>query len=152
MTGKFKGYKYIGGEYTPVEGSGVLFVNSKAYILKSSVPTLEQVTRVQVVPASVSQGVYVQGLGHIFKGDVVRFTFREKSEYYNRYYQVVEQNNLYRFMELYRDYMINECDFSIERGKYTNHKGDSRDIDTPMNLNETYTLVGNTYCNPEFTR
>lgn len=151
MIGRFKGYREVDGTFKPVEGVGVLFMNNKAYILKTPIAT-GNVTRIQVIPASVSPAIFVQNLGHIFKNDVVKYTFKEKGEYYSRYYKVVEHNNLIKYMELYRDYDIDDEDFTVTRGKFTNNRGDFREIDKPVGLNEVYTIVGNTWQNLEFER
>lgn len=152
MTGKFRGFKVVDEEFKEITGTGVLFINPKAYILKYTVPTSESVTKIQVVPASVSQSIYVENLGHVYLGDVVKYTFKEKNEYYSRYYQIVERNNLVKFMELYRDYVLNEEDLTVTRGKFRTNLGEYRAIDTPMKYTETYTVVGNIWQNPEFGR
>lgn len=151
MIGRFKGYRAVDGKYEAVEGTGVIYMNNKTYILKTSITT-GTVSRAIVIPASISQAIFVQNLGHIFKGDIVKYTFREKGEYYSRYYKVVEQNNLIKFMELYRDYCISDTDTSVTRGKFTTHHGETRAIDKPMGLDESYMIVGNTWQNPEYER
>ena len=151
MTGKFRGAKVVGDKFKTVEGQGCLFVNSKAYIIKSSVPTVEQLTRVQVVPASVSPSVFIEGLGHVYKGDVIRYTFRERGEYFNRYYRVSEHHNTVRLTEIYRDYII-DCDMHVVRGKFATNAGEVREILSPLTYNETYTLVGNIWENPELEK
>ena len=151
MTGKFRGAKIALDRFETVEGTGCLFMDSKAYILKSGAPTLGHCTRIQVVPASVSPSTYVQGLGHVFRGDVIRYTFKEKSNYFNRYYEVVEHNNVIKFMELYRDYVL-DADMNVVRGKFKMNYGEHRSLDKPMSYDETYTLIGNVWDNPELEK
>ena len=76
MTGRFRGFALVKTEFQPVEGTGVFFIDHKAYIIKPTVPTIGASSKVQVVPVSVSPSVYVQDLGHIFAGDVVKYTFK----------------------------------------------------------------------------
>lgn len=151
MTGRFRGFKESGGVFKLIEGTGVLYMNHKAFILKSPIPTLETISKVQVVPASVSQSVYVQNVGHLYIGDIVQYTFKEKSEYFSRVYEVVERSNVVKLMELYRDYVLDD-DLTVVRGKFKEHKGEFRAIDTPMTYTEIYTVLGNIWQNPEFER
>lgn len=151
MTGKFRGAKAVGDGFKIIEGQGCLFVNNKAYILKSSVPTVEQCTRVQVVPASISPSVFIEGIGHVYKGDVIRYTFKERSEYFNRYYRVSEVRNTFKLVEVYRDYII-DCDMRVVRGKFATNAGEVREICTSPIYTETYTLVGNVWENPELEK
>lgn len=151
MTGRFRGAKIASDHFETVEGCGCLFMDSKAYIIKSAAPTLGQTVRVQVVPASVSPSVFLQGVGHVFRGDIIRYTFKERKEYFNRYYEVVEHNNVIKLMELYRDYVVDD-DLSVVRGKFKTNAGEHRDILAPTRYDETYTLIGNTWDNPELGR
>lgn len=148
MTGHFRGAKIVGDSFEIVEGSGCLFMNHKAFILKSSVPTLEQLVKVQVVPASVSPSVYVPALGHLYRGDIVKYTFKERDMYFNRVYRVTENNQLMRFVEVYRDYVLDD-DLTVVRGKFRTNAGEVREIDKSLGLYETYTLIGNIWENPE---
>lgn len=148
MTGHFRGAKIVGDSFEIVEGSGCLFMNHKAYILKSSVPTLEQLVKIQVVPASISPSIYIPTLGHLYRGDIVKYTFKERDTYFNRVYRVTENNQLMRFVEVYRDYVLDD-DLTVVRGKFRTNAGEVREIDKPLGLYEAYTLIGNIWENPE---
>lgn len=151
MTGKFRGAKVTDDKFEMVEGSGCLFVNYKAYILKTPIPTMEHLVKVQVVPASVSPSVYVPSLGHLYRGDIVRYTFKERDTYFNRVYRIDESNHVIRFVEVYRDYVLDD-DLTVVRGKFRTNTGEVREIDKPLGLYETYTLMGNIWENPELER
>ena len=151
MTGRFRGFALVKEEFQPVEGTGVFFIDHKAYIIKSTVPTIGASSKVQVVPVSVSPSAYVQDLGHVFVGDVVKYTFKEKQDYFNIYYQVVEHGNVMKFMELYRDYVL-DADLQVVRGRFKINRGKYRALDTSMKYDQTYTVVGNIWQNPEFER
>ena len=151
MTGWFRGFKEVEDTVKPVEGIGILFSNHKAYVLKENSDNPITFAKTQVIPASVSPSVYVQSLGHVFAGDIIKYTFKHKKEYYTRYYQIVEHDNLIKLMELYRDYEIAE-DLTVTRGKFYNFRGEYRALDTSMPYDHTYTVVGNIWQNPEYGR
>ena len=148
MTGHFRGAKVVGDHFEIVEGSGCLFMNNKAYILKSSIPTIDHLVKIQVTPATVSPSVYIPTLGHLYRGDVVRYTFKERDTYFNRVYRLTENNHVMRFVEVYRDYVLDD-DLTVVRGKFRTNAGEVREIDKSLGLYETYTLIGNIWENPE---
>ena len=56
-----------------------------------------------------------------------------------------------KFMELYRDYDV-DADLQVVRGRFKINRGKYRALDTPMKYDQTYTVVGNIWQNPEFER
>jgi hypothetical protein len=149
MTKRFRGIVYGKSTLRTVEGSGVLFANGKAYILKAVSPISDAVTKVRVLTNTVGQGVLLENLGNVYVGDVIRYTFKFDEDYYHRYYHLTEDNGSVVLSEIYRDYALDE-ELKPIRGKFYEHKGEVRNLSTPMTYKEMYDVVGNIWQNPEF--
>ena len=142
MTGKFRGAERVGDKLEVVEGIGCLYTGGKVYIVSGNGAS-------EVLPDSAGFGITVPCLGTIYKGDVIRYSFKEKSETYNRYYIVIEDDGIVKFKELYRDYGFSGDSYDVVRGKFTDNAGALRAVDKPLAIFETYTLLGNVYEHPE---
>lgn len=87
----------------------------------------------------------------VYNGDIVRYTFTERKETFNKYYIVVENENGIFLEESWRDYRINPDTFEVVRCECFDFKGHR----STLNSHNTFAalkVVGNIWDNPEISK
>jgi hypothetical protein len=85
----------------------------------------------------------------IYQGDIVKYSFKERGEIFNRYF-VVKQNKQNTYCEeLWRDYDLDNETFEVTRTHNTKYAGDIKAIDSFFITRCVCTVVGNVWQNPE---
>lgn len=125
-----------------VYGNGVFNEDENIYVLDNAG------NYYRIEPETYSVGYPVFGTECVYVGDIIRYTFKHKSDYYNVYYVVKETGNVPFLEEMYRDYEINE-DMNPVRCKSYSEKGKVKPLTTLSVIKEVYKVIGDIWHNKE---
>jgi hypothetical protein len=105
---------------------------------------------VYVMPKTVGRKIILKDKNNteVYQGDILRYSFKQGSEFYNKYYKVCENTYEVWAEELWRDYELDCETFEVTRFHNTKFVGVRKDIDT-FDLTEPVTVVGTIWHNPE---
>jgi hypothetical protein len=140
----FRGFNLTRKEW--IFGNGVEIMSNAAQIHDKKEPA----TWAFVDPETVGIEHILTDCKHtkVYQGDILRYSFEHKGEFYNRYYCIKENSLEVWAEELWRDYELDCETFETERFHNTKYKGTRRDI-TTFNTVKAWKVVGNIWQNPE---
>lgn len=139
----FRGYSPILEKW--VFGKGVDITSNKVLIHFREAPE----AWVDVLPETLGMCRELPDLAKtkIYQGDILRYTFTQDGETYNRYYVAKEDSQELHCVELWRDYNLDPKTFEIERMHNTNYEGSSYHL-TYFNEHKVCKVIGNIWDNP----
>lgn len=107
-----------------------------------------------VNPDSVSIEVQLNDAAKtkVFQGDVLKYSFKERNETFNRYYVIKQKNQRLYCEELWRDYDMDCETFEVSRFHNIKYSGETRDIDSFFNSRCVCKVLGNIWENPELIK
>lgn len=84
----------------------------------------------------------------VYQGDIIRYTFTDHGEVFNRYYIVKQDNCSVYCEELWRDYHVNCETFEVSRLHSVVYRGERKDL-TDFTIRNLCKVIGNIWENPE---